>query len=97
MACRSASRFARSDSFACCWNNWSISGYDPAANWPPPEPRPNADGSQIVHDRFTNAREDRVARVVASIEPGRYECQVTVLDPETGKAAFWRQPLAVVP
>ena len=33
---------------------------------------------------------------LASIEPGRYECQVTVLDPETGKAAFWRQPLAVV-
>ncbi len=34
---------------------------------------------------------------LASIEPGRYECQVTVLDPETGKAAFWRMPLAVVP
>ena len=33
---------------------------------------------------------------LASIEPGRYECQVTVLDPETGKAAFWRMPLAVV-
>ena len=34
---------------------------------------------------------------LAGIEPGRYECQVTVLDPETGKAAFWRMPLAVVP
>ena len=34
---------------------------------------------------------------LASIEPGRYECQVTVIDPETGKAAFWRMPLAVVP
>jgi len=31
------------------------------------------------------------------IEPGRYECQITVLEPETGKAAFWRMPLAVVP
>jgi VWFA-related protein len=34
---------------------------------------------------------------LASIEPGRYECQVTVIDPETGKAAFWRMPLVVVP
>jgi hypothetical protein len=34
---------------------------------------------------------------LTSIEPGRYECQVTVIDPETGKAAFWRMPLVVVP
>jgi VWFA-related protein len=34
---------------------------------------------------------------LAGIEPGRYECQVTVIDPETQKAAFWRMPLAVVP
>jgi hypothetical protein len=34
---------------------------------------------------------------LAGIEPGRYECQVTVLDPDTQKAAFWRMPLAVVP
>jgi hypothetical protein len=34
---------------------------------------------------------------LTSIEPGRYECQVTVLDPDTQKAAFWRMPLAVVP
>jgi hypothetical protein len=33
---------------------------------------------------------------LAGIEPGRYECQVTVIDPESGKAAFWRMPLAVV-
>ncbi len=33
---------------------------------------------------------------LAGIDPGRYECQVTVIDPETGKAAFWRMPLAVV-
>ena len=33
---------------------------------------------------------------LSSIEPGRYECQVTVIDPETGKAAFSRMPLAVV-
>jgi VWFA-related protein len=29
--------------------------------------------------------------------PGRYDCQVTVLDPETQKAAFWRAPVVVVP
>ena len=34
---------------------------------------------------------------LAGIEPGRYECQVTVIDPETQKVAFWRMPLAVVP
>ena len=34
---------------------------------------------------------------LAGIEPGRYECQITVIDPDTQKAAFWRMPLAVVP
>jgi VWFA-related protein len=34
---------------------------------------------------------------LASIEPGQYECQVTVLDPGGSKAAFWRAPIVVVP
>ncbi|MNC89988.1 hypothetical protein D3C83_60190 [compost metagenome] len=34
---------------------------------------------------------------LADIAPGRYDCQVTVLDPDTQKAAFWRMPLVVVP
>jgi VWFA-related protein len=34
---------------------------------------------------------------LTGIAPGTYECQVTVIDPETQKAAFWRMPLAVVP
>ena len=38
----------------------------------------------------------RVSVPLAGIEPGRYDCQVTVLDPETQKAAFWRMPLAIV-
>jgi VWFA-related protein len=29
--------------------------------------------------------------------PGRYECQVTVLDPGAQKVAFWRAPIVVVP
>jgi VWFA-related protein len=34
---------------------------------------------------------------LATIAPGRYECQVTVIDPDTQKAAFWRVPIVVVP
>jgi hypothetical protein len=29
--------------------------------------------------------------------PGRYDCQVTVLDPAIGKANFWRAPILLVP
>ena len=32
-----------------------------------------------------------------NLTPGRYECQVTVVDPETQKAAFWRTPIVLVP
>jgi VWFA-related protein len=31
------------------------------------------------------------------LEVGRYDCQVTVLDPSGQKAAFWRAPVALVP
>jgi VWFA-related protein len=31
-----------------------------------------------------------------SLEPGRYECQVTVLDPTGQKAALWQAPVVVV-
>lgn len=34
---------------------------------------------------------------LAGFAPGRYECQITVLDPEAQHAAFWRAPIAVVP
>jgi hypothetical protein len=29
--------------------------------------------------------------------PGKYECQVTVLDPTGRKTAFWRAPVMLVP
>ncbi len=29
--------------------------------------------------------------------PGRYDCQVTVLDPATSKATFWRAPIVIAP
>jgi hypothetical protein len=31
----------------------------------------------------------------AGLKPGEYECQVTVLDPSTSKAAFWRAPIVI--
>jgi VWFA-related protein len=31
----------------------------------------------------------------AGLKPGRYECQVTVLDPATAKANFWRAPIVI--
>jgi hypothetical protein len=34
---------------------------------------------------------------LADFTPGRYDCQVTVLDPATQKASFWRMPLVIVP
>ena len=34
---------------------------------------------------------------LAKLVPGRYTCQVTVLDPKGGKAAFWQAPVAVAP
>jgi VWFA-related protein len=32
-----------------------------------------------------------------SLAPGRYDCQVTVLDPAGQKVAFWRAPVVLVP
>jgi VWFA-related protein len=32
-----------------------------------------------------------------SVSPGRYDCQVTVLDPTGQKVAFWRAPVVIVP
>jgi VWFA-related protein len=32
---------------------------------------------------------------LARLEPGSYDCQVTVLDPAGGRAAFWRAPIVI--
>jgi hypothetical protein len=34
---------------------------------------------------------------LAHLPPGNYTCQVTVLDPATQRATFWRAPLLLVP
>ena len=33
---------------------------------------------------------------VNGLPPGEYNCQVTILDPATGKANFWRAPILLV-
>jgi len=33
---------------------------------------------------------------VAQLQPGEYDCQVTILDPTSGKATFWNAPLKIV-
>jgi hypothetical protein len=34
---------------------------------------------------------------LAPLEPGRYDCQITVLEPSGQKVAFWRAPIVVIP
>jgi hypothetical protein len=34
---------------------------------------------------------------LAGLAPGKYDCQVTVLDPSGGKGAFWKAPIMIVP
>ncbi len=34
---------------------------------------------------------------LTKLQPGEYECQVTVVDPTSGKSAFWRAPIAITP
>jgi hypothetical protein len=33
---------------------------------------------------------------LSKLPPGRYTCQVTVLDPASNKAAFWQKPIMLV-
>ena len=33
---------------------------------------------------------------MAKLQPGRYTCQVSVLDPTAGRFAFWRAPMMLV-
>jgi VWFA-related protein len=39
----------------------------------------------------------RFSTPIASLEPGEYNCQVTVLDPSGQRAAFWQAPVRIVP
>ena len=37
----------------------------------------------------------RLTVPLRTLKPGRYDCQVTVLDPDGGRAAFWRAAIAI--
>ena len=39
----------------------------------------------------------RLSIPLDNLEPGRYDCQVSVLEPTGRKVAFWQAPIAVVP
>jgi hypothetical protein len=39
----------------------------------------------------------RISVPLESLPPGRYDCQVTVLEPAGQKVAFWQAPIVVVP
>lgn len=39
----------------------------------------------------------RFALSLNELQPGRYNCQVTVVDPTSQKAAFWQTPIMLVP
>jgi hypothetical protein len=47
-------------------------------------------------DPKTKAVALRFTVALSKLAPGEYTCQVTVLDPTTQKAAFWRAPVMVV-
>jgi hypothetical protein len=39
----------------------------------------------------------RFSLALESLPPGKYDCQVTVLDPTGRRVAFWRAPVVVGP
>jgi len=39
----------------------------------------------------------RFSLTLNKLQPGRYNCQVTVVDPSGQKAAFWQAPVMLVP
>ena len=47
-------------------------------------------------DPATKAVPIRFTIPLAHLEPASYDCQVTVLDPGAGRAAFWRAPIVIV-
>jgi VWFA-related protein len=58
--------------------------------------------SQPVEVRSTSASRLKTTPiqfsiVLADLAPGKYDCQVTVLDPAGQKAAFWQAPVVIVP
>jgi VWFA-related protein len=57
------------------------------------EPTPITDG----FDPKSAAVPVRLTVSLRSLQPGMYDCQVSVLDPASPRAAFWRAPIVVIP
>jgi len=65
------------------------------------------DGVKVLESQPVTASEgiDRTSKPVPirftmpldRVPPGRYDCQVTVIDPASARAAFWQAPVAIVP
>jgi VWFA-related protein len=66
------------------------SGSDEVLKTTPVAVEPNADSRLGVVPLSFDLGIHRLA-------PGEYQCQVTVLDPVTSKATFWRAPIAITP
>jgi VWFA-related protein len=49
----------------------------------------------VAGDRPSHAVSIELAVALAPLDPGAYDCQVTVLDPDGRRAAFWRAPIAI--
>jgi VWFA-related protein len=48
-------------------------------------------------DRTSKAVPIRFTIPLEGVAPGRYDCQVTVIDPTGQKAGYWQAPIAIVP
>ena len=53
---------------------------------------------------FTDGLDNRLKTVplkfslaLNNLHPGRYNCQVTVVEPTGGKASYWQAPVVLVP
>jgi hypothetical protein len=47
-------------------------------------------------DPKTRALPIRLGVPAGQLQPGHYDCQVTVLDPSANRAAFWRAGIVVI-
>jgi hypothetical protein len=44
-----------------------------------------------------NAVSLRVSLPLEELPPGRYDCQVTIVDPSSQKTAVWQAPVVLIP
>ena len=57
------------------------------------QPLPVVDGLNVK----SKAVPIRLTVPLAKLPPGRYDCQVVVIEPTGKKVAFWQAPIAIVP